>query len=321
MIYTVAVTRAIPESGIKMLKKKGYNVKVSRYNRVLKPRELKKFVKGADAILCLLTDKIDKSVLDAAGPQLKIVANYAVGYDNINVNDLKSAKVKGSNTPGVLTDSVADHAFALLMSIAKRIPEADVFTKKGMYKGWAPMLFLGGDIAGKTLGIVGMGRIGFAVAKRAQGFGMNIIYNDYNGANAKIDKHLKTVYKSLGTVIRQADYLSVHVPLLPTTRHLISTKQFNAMKKTSYLINTSRGPVVNEKALVKALKKGQIAGVALDVFEKEPKVARGLKRMQNAILTPHIASASVGTRSAMSEIAAKNIIACLSNKKLPNKIA
>jgi len=316
----VAVTRQIPNSGLKLLKKKGYSVKVSQHDRVLKSGELKKFVKNADAILCLLTDKIDKSILKAAGPQLKIVANYAVGVDNIKVADLKKAGVAGSNTPGVLTDSVADLTVALLMAIARRVPEADVFSRRGLYKGWAPMLFLGGDMVGKTLGIIGMGRIGTAVAERLSGFKMKIIYNDHSGSNPKINKMFGAKHISLGTLLKQSDYVSVHVPLLPSTRHLIDKKAFKAMKKTAYLINTSRGPVVDEKALVSALKNNDITGAALDVYEREPAIEPGLKKASNVIITPHIASASIGTRQAMSEIAARNIIAVLSGKKPPQSI-
>ncbi len=312
----VFVSRAIPEEGIKLLKK-SCDVTISKKNRVLTKKELIAGVKGKDALLCLLTDKIDMSVLKAS-KKLKVVANYAVGFDNIDLKAASKLKIPVSNTPGVLTDAVADHAVTLLLSTARRIPESDSFTRAGKYKGWEPMLYLGGDTAGKTLGVIGGGRIGSAVASRmAKGFGMKVLYTDVK-RSPKFEQAVgKAKYTSLANVLKQSDFVSVHVPLLPATHHLISTKQLKMMKKTAYLINTSRGPVIDEKALVAALKKKEIAGAGMDVFEKEPKLAPGLAKLANVVLTPHTASATHYTRSAMSEIAAKNVLAALKGKRPP----
>jgi len=318
--YRVVVTRQIPTSGISLLKQAGFDVKVNPKGRVLKKEELKKFVKGADAILSLLTDKIDAEILEAAGPQLKIVANYAVGYDNIKLDDCRKRKVFVTNTPGVLTETVAEHAIGLLFAISQRIVEADEFTRRGKFNGWAPMMFLGSDVREKTLGIIGLGRIGAEVARRmADGFDLKIVYYDIK-RSPTLEKKYKIHYLPLRTLLRTSDFVSVHVPLLPQTRHLIGWSALKMMKKTAYLINTSRGPVIDERALVKALKQKIIAGAALDVFENEPRLMPGLTKLENTVLTPHIASASVETRSKMSEMAAKNIIAVLNAKTPPNLV-
>lgn len=313
----VFVSRKIPDSGIKLLKK--HTVKVYPKNKVISRKELEAGVKWCDALLCLLTDKIDGKLM-AVNPNLKIIANYAVGYNNIDVKAATQRKIPVTNTPGVLTDSVADHACALLLCVARRVVEADKFTRAGKYKGWEPMLYLGGDTTGKTLGIVGSGRIGSAVAKRMyRGFGMNIIYSDVK-KNSKFEKMCRGKYATLANVLKKSDFVSVHVPLLPSTRHLIGAKELRMMKKSAYLINTSRGPVLDEKALVLALKRKQIAGAALDVFEDEPKLKQGLAKLDNVVLTPHIASATLWTRGAMSEIAVKNILAILAKRKAPNQV-
>ncbi|HIJ11175.1 TPA: D-glycerate dehydrogenase [Candidatus Woesearchaeota archaeon] len=315
----VFVTRKIPESGLKLLRKK-YDVRVWKKDRVISRGALLRGVKWCDALLCLLTDNIDKKVLDA-NPNLQIVANYAVGYNNIDHAYAKTKKIPVTNTPGVLTTAVAEHAMALLLSIARRVPESDTFVRKSKYKGWAPMLLLGGQLQGKTLGIVGAGRIGSAVAERAmKGFGMKIIYFN-RSKNARIEKDTKAKRKAkLKELLKEADFVSVHVPLVKETRHLLGSSQLKAMKKTAYLINTSRGPVIDEKALVSALKSKQIAGAALDVFENEPKLAKGLSTLSNVVLTPHTASGTIETREAMSTIAAQNIIAVLSGKKPKNRV-
>jgi len=311
----VFVTRKIPESGIRLLKKH-FQVRVYPKNNVISRTELIKGVKWCDALLCLLTDKIDSKVIKS-NPKLKIIANYAVGYDNIDVKAAK--KIPVTNTPGVLTDAVAEHTFALLMSIARRVPESDSFTKAGKYKGWEPLLLLGSGIKGKTLGIVGSGRIGSGLAQRCKGMGMNIVYSDVK-RNTDFEKKFGGKYLNLNNLLKQSDFVSVHVPLLPSTKHLIGSAQFKTMKKTAYLINTSRGAVLDEKALVAALKKGEIAGAALDVFENEPKLSPGLNKLSNVILTPHTASATLEARSAMSELAAKNIIAALKGRVPPNVV-
>jgi len=319
----VFVTRQIPDEGINMLKKKGYEVVVSSFDGVLKKEELISELKGKeyDAVLCLLTDKIDGEVFNAAGKNCKIFANYAVGYDNIDVKAAESHGIKISNTPGVLTETVAEHTFALMMAISHRIAEADRFTRAGKYKGWAPMLLLGNDISGKTLGIVGLGRIGSMVAHHAQkGFGAKIIYHDIK-KNEDFEKEFGAVYKEkLEDLLGEADYVSIHVPLLDSTRHLINAESFKVMKDSAYLVNTSRGPVIDEEALVHALKNKTIKGAALDVFEDEPRLKPGLADLENVILTPHIASGTEETRQAMSRIAAENVIAALEGGEAPNLV-
>ena len=319
----IFVTRLIPEAGINALKEKGYEVVVSAHDRVLTKEELTAALRGQnyDAVLCLLTDKIDGEVLDGAGKQVKIFANYAVGFDNI---DLKAAEERGmmiTNTPGVLTNTVAEHTFALMLAIAHRIAEADRFTRAGKYEGWAPMLLLGNDVSGKTIGVVGLGRIGSRVAHHAvKGFGAKVIYHDIK-RNEDFEKEFKAVYKEkLEDLLKEADFISIHVPLLDATRHLINAERLKLMKSSAYLINTSRGPIVDEVALVEALKNKTIRGAAIDVFENEPRIASGLAGLENVILTPHIASATEETRSAMAELAAQNIIAALEGKAPPNLV-
>ncbi len=318
----VYVTRRVPESGIKKLEEKGYEVDVNPDDRVLSKKELLSALKAKayDAVLCLLTDAIDDDVFKAA-PEAKIFANYAVGYNNI---DIKAAEENGklvSNTPGVLTETVAEYAFALVLSIAHRIAEADKFTKAGKYEGWAPTLLLGTDVSGKTLGIVGLGRIGSRVAYHAvKGFGMKVVYYDVN-RNEDFEKELGAEFReSVDDVMKEADFVSVHVPLLDSTRHLINADRLSMMKEGAYLVNTSRGPVIDEKALVEHLKAKKIKGAALDVYEEEPKLAAGLTELNNVILTPHIASGTEETRSKMSEMAADNIIAALEGQTPPNLV-
>lgn len=293
------------------MKEAGLEVEVSDVDGVMPREQLLEKVKGVDAILSLLTDKMNAEVLDAAGPQLKIVANYAVGFDNIDVKALTERNVIVTNTPGVLTESVAEHTIALIFALAHRIVESDQYMRDGKYDGWAPMLFLGNDLVGKTLGLVGMGRIGGDVAKRlSDGFGIKILYFD-RARSEDLEKKYKMEYVNLETLLKNSDFVSIHLPMTPETKHTIGAPQLSMMKKTAYLINTARGPIVDEKALVEALKNGTIRGAALDVYEEEPKMAEGLKDLPNTVLTPHTASATEETRGAMSELAAKNIIAVL----------
>jgi len=310
----VFVTRKIPESGINLLKEKGWEVEVSDVDGVLPREQLLSKVKGADAILSLLTDKVNDELFDAAGPQLKIVANYAVGYDNIDVPAAAKRNIIITNTPGVLTESVAEHAIALMFALAHRLVESDQFMRDGKFHGWAPMMFLGNDLVGKTLGLVGLGRIGADVAQRmADGFKMKLVYYDVK-RNEEMEKQLKLEYKDLDSLLKESDFVSIHVPMTPETKHLINADKLKLMKKSAYLINTARGPIVDEAALVEALKGGVIRGAALDVYEAEPKMAPGLAELSNTVLTPHTASATEETRGAMSELAAKNIIEVLEGR-------
>ena len=308
----VFITQKIPLEGIKLLKKH-FQVRVYPKDKVISQKELLKGVKWCDALLCLLTDKIDNKVL-RENPNLKVVSNYAVGYNNIDVKSATSLGISVTNTPGVLTDAVAEQTFSLMMSVARRIPESDKFVRSGKYTGWKPLLLLGTQLKGKTLGIVGLGRIGIRVAEIAvKGMGMNVVYHDVR-KNKDFEKKFGAKFVKLDGLLKKSDFISLHVPLLPSTKHLIGSKELGMMKKTAYLVNTSRGPVINEKALVSALKRKQIAGAALDVFENDPKLSAGLQKLDNVVLTPHTASATFEARSAMSIIAAENIISVLNGK-------
>ncbi len=306
----IYITRHIPDIGINLLRAAGHTVDVSAKNGALTPEELKAALtaKPYDAVVSLLTDTINKDVFSYA-PTAKIFSNYAVGYNNITLPDAEAAGVTITNTPGVLNDSVAEYAIALMLAVAKRIPESDRFTRDGKYEGWAPELFIGSDLKGKTLGILGAGRIGYEVARRAyHGLDMKIIYNDIKQLPA-LEKDFKAEYRqTTEDVLKEADVVTIHVPLLPGTHHLINADRLALMKKGAYLINTSRGPVIDEVALVEALKNGTIRGAGLDVFEFEPKLAKGLQELENVVITPHIASASEETRNKMSEMVAQDII-------------
>ncbi|OGZ31697.1 MAG: D-glycerate dehydrogenase [Candidatus Niyogibacteria bacterium RIFCSPLOWO2_12_FULL_41_13] len=320
----IFITRKIPERGINKLREKGYEIVINPEDKILSKDELIDSLKDKnyDAVLCLLTDKIDKDVIEAAGTQIKIFANMAVGFDNIDIKSAKEKKIMITNTPEVLTESVAEHTIALMLAISRRIVEADKFTRQGNYQGWAPMLMLGNDIAEKTIGIVGLGRIGERVAEiLAKGYKAKIIYHDIR-RNESFEKEIGAQYKeNLEDLLKEANYVTLHIPLLPATHHLINEEKLKIMKPTSYLINTSRGPIINEQALVRALKEGWIRSAALDVFENEPNLTPGLAELDNVILTPHIASATEKTRAKMSELAAENIIAALEGKTPPNLIS
>ena len=306
----VFITRRIPDLGITMLKNKGYEVDVYSNKKIMSQKELISVLKKKDydAVLCLLTDKIDSKVYNAV-PSVKIYTNYATGFDNLDLVEAKKRGISIANAPADLTsESVAEHTLALMLSLTARIVEADDFVRRGKYKGWDPMHFIGTDILGKTLGLVGAGRIGERVAFYAKGLGMKIIYTDIN-KNYKLEESTGAEYcANLAELLSKADVVSLHVPLLDSTKHLINEKTLKLMKKSAYLINTSRGPIVDEKALAKALKVKVIAGAGLDVFEFEPKLTSGLAKLDNIILTPHIASASVDTRNQMAEVAVNNII-------------
>ena len=303
---SVYITRMISQETIDDLKKH-CDVEVNPDDRALSPAEFMEKIKGRDGVITLITDKVDAAVMDAAGPQCKIFANYAVGFNNF---DLAAATKRGiilTNTPGVLDDATATHTWALLLAAARRIPEADKFVRDGKWKGWAPMFFLGLDIDRKTLGIAGLGRIGSNVARKAKGFDMKIIYTDVR-RNQSFEKEFGATHVDKETLLKESDFLSLHLPLLPETQHYIGEKELRMMKKTALLINASRGPIVDEKELVKALRERIIAGAGLDVFENEPQLEPGLKELDNVVIVPHIASATIKTRLDMGAIAANNII-------------
>jgi len=307
---SIYVTRHIPDIGINLLRAAGHYVDVSTKDGVLTPQELKNALKAKpyDAVISLLTDIISKEVFETV-PTAKIFANYAVGYDNISLQDARDAGVTITNTPGVLNNSVAEYTIALMLAVAKRIPESDVFTRAGKYVGWAPELFLGIDLKGKTLGILGAGRIGREVARKAHfGFGMNILYTDVARLSS-LEEDCGAMFKeTVEEVLTLSDVVSIHVPLLPSTEHLINTERLELMKPSSILINTSRGPIIDENALVDALKKGVIGGAGIDVFEHEPHLAKDLSKLSNVVITPHIASATVDTRNEMSVMVAQGIL-------------
>lgn len=318
MMPRIFVTRRLPEAAMDMLNK-NFDVQCNPHDRVLSRRELLDGVRGKDGILPLLTDRIDHEVLEAAGPQLKIVANYAVGYNNIDVAACTGRKIAATNTPGVLTDTTADLAMALLLAVARKVVPADAYARAGKYQGWAPLLFLGTDVHHKTLGIMGLGRIGLALAKRAIGFDMDIIYHDYTRVPPELERQARAKFVDKATLLARSDFVSLHVPLTTETHHLISSAELAAMKPSAYLINTSRGEVVDEKALVKGLQQGQIAGAALDVFEFEPAIEKELTVMDNVVILPHIASASVETRTKMGLVATENLTSVLiGGRKPPN---
>jgi len=311
----IFVTRKIPEEGLNILKKE-HEVDVNPYNRVLTKREIIKGLKGKDGLLCLLTDNIDEEVIRSE-PRLKMIASYAVGYDNIDVKTATELGIPVSNTPGVLTDATAEMAWALLFSVSRRIVEGDRFSRAGRFKGWDPLLLLGQDISGKVLGVVGTGRIGTAFALKSKGFNMKVLYVD-NKRNEKLERELGAEKVDLDDLLKRSDFISLHVPLLSSTRHLISEKQLQMMKPNAILINTSRGPVIDEKALIKALKEKWIFGAGLDVYENEPEIPEELKELDNVVLQPHSASATIASRTGMAIIAAKNMIAGLRGDIPPN---
>ena len=317
----ILITRKITNRGIEMLQEKGYELFINMHDRELTPEELIEKGKGVDAILSQLEDKIDAGVMDAWGGGVKIIANYAVGFDNIDVASAKERGIVVTNTPDVLTETVAEHTFALMLAIAHRVAEADRFSRAGKYKGWEPELLLGTDVSRKTLGVVGLGRIGARVAEHgARGFNMRVLYYDLK-RNEQFEQDFNAEFKATPEeVLASADFVSLHVPLLDSTRHLINAERLAMMKPTAYLINTSRGAVIDEVALRDALKAGIIKGAAIDVWEHEPELTPGLTDLENIIITPHIASATVETRQKMAEVAAENIIAVLEGKAPLNAV-
>jgi len=318
MPASVFVSRPIPQPGIDILNKSRFRVEVNPEDRVLTSEELVRFCRGKDGLLCLLTDTIDRDFFEQV-PGLKAIATMSVGYNHI---DLEAAAERGipiSNTPGVLTVATAELTWALLMAVARRIPEATRFLRGGEFAGWGPMLLLGSELRGKTLGIIGAGRIGTAVGLRAPAFGMKVVYLDPR-RNRELEKRAEAERLSLDRLLAEADFVTLHVPLTGETRALIGRVELRRMKDSAFLINTSRGAVIDEEALAEALREKEIAGAGLDVYEKEPHVHPGLLTLQNVVLLPHIGSATVETRNRMAVMAAENLAAMLTGKTPENPV-
>lgn len=312
----IFVTRLLPEAALRRLEEV-FTVDLHRENSPVSRTRLLEAVQDAEALLCLLTDDIDREVMDAA-PRLKCVSNYAVGYNNIDVDYATQRGIAVCNTPGVLTETTADLAWALLMDCARRIAESDRFVRAGKFAGWEPLLLLGHDVFGKTLGIVGMGRIGQAVARRAAGFNMRVLFYDPSAALSTLPKDWESV--SLEELCQKSDFISVHAPLTPQTQHLIGAREFALMKPSAILINTARGPILDEAALVRALRENRIAGAGLDVYEQEPQIPAELLALDNVVLLPHIGSASIETRTKMGLLAAENAIAVIQGRTPPARV-
>lgn len=315
----IYVTRELPERGLNIIKEH-FDAEVwPEYAPPPKNVIIEK-ARNIDALASLLSDKIDAEVFNAA-PNLKIVSQLAVGFDNIDIAEATKRGIYVTNTPEVLTDTTADFAWALLMAVARRVAEADRYVRSGQWKvGWHPNMLAGRDVFNATIGIVGAGRIGYAVAKRATGFGMKILFYDVI-PRPEMEKDFKAKRVDVDTLLKESDFVSIHVPLMKETHHLINAEKLKLMKKTAYLVNNSRGPVVDEKALYDALKEGRIAGAGLDVFEQEPtSMDNPLLKLDNVVVAPHISSASLETRSKMSEMVADNLVAFFEGRKPPNLV-
>eukprot|EP00698_Gefionella_okellyi_P004375 TRINITY_DN14045_c0_g1_i1.p1 TRINITY_DN14045_c0_g1~~TRINITY_DN14045_c0_g1_i1.p1 ORF type:complete len:328 (+),score=64.44 TRINITY_DN14045_c0_g1_i1:125-1108(+) len=311
----VFVTRELTPNVMARLKREVTEVRCNPDDRVLSRSELLDGIRWCDCAITQLTDKIDEEVF-SANPSLKLIANFAVGFNNVDTEAATAHKVPVSNTPGVLTETTADLTFALLLAVSRRIVESDHYMRTGQYKSWAPQLLLGQDVFGKTIGIVGFGRIGYAVAKRAFGFSMKIIYTDIDEKPYAAEFNAKRV--DMETLLRESDFVTLHPFLDSASTHLIGEAELRSMKPTSYLLNASRGPVMDEAALVRACKEGWIAGAGLDVFEREPKMAPGLAELPNVVIVPHIGSATIETRDAMGNLAVDNVVARLKGTALPS---
>src|SRR5215467_14179888 len=314
----VYVTRPVFDETIERLRR-DVDVEVNPEDRILSKKELVEKLRDKDGALTLLTDAVDLEVLQSA-PKLKVVANFAVGFNNVAIEPATKLGIAVTNTPGVLTETTADFAWTLLMAAARRVVEGDKFARAGRFKAWGPKMLLGYDIYGKTLGLVGLGRIGQSVARRAAGFNMRVVFHDPESIPERIIKELGVTRLSFDELLRVSDFISLHVPLFPETHHLLNDRTFALMKPTCIVINTSRGLVVDEKALVRALRDGKIAGAGVDVFEREPDIEPALFEMESVVLAPHIASASHETRLKMCTMAADNLLAVLKGQHPPNLI-
>jgi glyoxylate reductase len=312
----VLVTRELPPAVMELLHE-SFDLTVSPHNAPMPREELLKALPGHDGLLPMLVDKIDVELLDAGGGSLRMVANYAVGFNNIDLDAATSRGIAISNTPEVLTDSTADLALALMLAVARRMVEADVLTRPGHFPGWGPMFMLGTDVHHKTLGIIGLGRIGRAVARRGQGFDMKVLYHQRTRLEPAEEKELGVEYRELDELLAQSDFVSPHVPLTPETNRMIGGRELGLMKPSAFFINTARGDVVDEAALLEALENGVIAGAGLDVYENEPNLHPGLLGLKNVVLIPHLGSATLETRTNMGLVAAGNLRALLLHGKVP----
>jgi glyoxylate reductase len=312
----VLVTRPIMDSPLARLQER-CDVTIHENEFGIPRDELLEVVAGREALITMLTEQVDAELLAAAGPQLKIVANHAVGFDNVNLADCTAAGVLASNTPDVLTETTADTAFALLLAAARRVGEGERFLRAGTRWIWGPLMMLGQDVHHKTIGIVGFGRIGQAVARRAKGFGMTVLYSDAIQLPADVEAETGATRVDLDELLERADFVSIHTNLTEETRHLFSHDQFKRMKPTAVLVNTSRGPVVDEAALAEALEGDEIFAAGLDVFEREPEVSEQLLQLDNVVVIPHLGSATVDTRNAMGHLAVDNVFAALDGRRPP----
>jgi glyoxylate reductase len=316
---TIFLTRSIPAEGIEILQRHG-DLHIYPHDRPITKAELLESVRDADALLCLLTDPVDADVI-AAAPRLKVISNYAVGYNNIDIDAAKARGIAVTNTPGVLTDATADIAFALMLACARRIAEGDRWIRGHDFPGWAPMQLLGQDLREKTLGIVGAGRIGEALARRAFGaYDMRVLYVDTR-RNENLESAFGARFCELDALLRESDYVSLHVPLTPATHHLIGARELGLMRPSAILINTARGPVVDEAELIEALRERRIFAAGFDVYEHEPRVPDELRALDNAVLLPHIGSASISTRARMARMAAENLVAVLEGSEPEHRVA
>jgi glyoxylate reductase len=311
----VYISRMIPEKAIRLLEDH-CSVEVNREDCPPRRRELLAGVKGMHGVLTMLNDAVDAELMDAAGSQCRIFANYAVGFNNIDIRAATERGIYTSNTPDVLTDATADLTFALLLAAARRVAEGDHVVRSGRFSGWSPLFMLGVEVTGKTLGIVGAGRIGQAVARRAQGFDMKILYTA-NSPKPDFEKATGASLTSLNVLLEQSDFVSLHVPLTSFTHHMISEREFRIMKESAILINTSRGPIIDERALADALHNNVIRGAGLDVYEREPEVEAGLLDLDSVVLSPHLGSSTLDTRERMGNMAAENILAALRGEVPP----
>lgn len=314
----VLITRKIPDLGMNLLKDK-FKVKVFSDQDDPTKDQIIKMAKDVDAIIPLLSHDIDREVIESCN-KLKIIANYAVGYDNIDIKAAQDNNVYVTNTPDVLTEATSELTWSLILAVSRRIVESDKFVRQLKFKGWGPELLLGHEIHGKTLGIIGFGRIGRAVAKIAQGFKMNVLYNKRSALEKEEEKRLNVKYSDINKLFKKSDFITVNASLNDSTYHLIGQKEFDIMKDTAVLVNTGRGPIINEAELIKALKNNKIYGAGLDVYENEPEVSKGLLDLDNVILTPHTGSATIKARNKMAEIAAKNVIEVLKGNQPLNKV-